>query len=169
MAGLVLGDAPDPDSDRRFAERPFPLLEPAGWSGERHRGGYGVRHPGSVTTSLGLIFGPWDPFVSVPRLAISVGSRFPIDVTGPRAPWLLHSDFVSRQDELLHRPRRRELATLGRARIEIEGEVVELDALRRRDRWLGRGRWTQHTVEVHAVGVEPQDVRLRVTDHLPAR
>jgi hypothetical protein len=65
--------------------------------------------------------------------------------------------------------RRRELATLGRVQVEIEGEVVELDALRRRDRWLGRGRWKQYTVEVHAIGVEPKDVRLRVTDQLPAR
>ena len=169
MAGLVPRDAPDPDSDRRFAERPFPLLEPAGLSGERYRGGYGVRDPGSVTTSLGLIFGPWDPFVSVPRLAISVGSRFPIDVTDPKAPLLLHAHLVSRREELLHRPRRRELATLGRAQVEIEGELVELDALRRRDRWLGRGRWKQYTVEVHAIGVEPEAVRLRVTDQLPAR
>ena len=169
MAGLVPRDAPDPDGDRRFAERPFPLLEPAGWNGERHRGGYGVRDPGSVTTSLGLIFGPWDPFVSVPRLAISVGSEFPIDLTRPEATFLLHAQLVSRREELLHRPRRRELGTIGRVRIRIEGEVVELDALRRRDRWLGRGQWKQYTVEIHALDVAPQDVRLHVTDRLPAR
>jgi hypothetical protein len=28
---------PDPDGERRYAERPFPLLEPVEWTGERHR------------------------------------------------------------------------------------------------------------------------------------
>ena len=77
---LVPRDAPDPDGDRRFAERAFPLLEPLEWTGERHRGGYGVRNPGSVTISLGLVFGPWDPFVSEPRLAVTVGTEMPMDV-----------------------------------------------------------------------------------------
>ena len=62
MARLVPRGAPDPDGDRRFAERAFPLLEPVTWTGQRHRGGYGATGTG-ITTSLGLIFGPWDPFV----------------------------------------------------------------------------------------------------------
>ena len=55
---VVPRGTPDPDGDRRFAERAFPLLEPIEWTGERHRGGYGTREPGSNTIALGLIFGP---------------------------------------------------------------------------------------------------------------
>ncbi|WP_028065968.1 hypothetical protein [Solirubrobacter soli] len=87
---LVPRDSSNPDADRRFAERAFPLLEPLEWPGERHRGGYGVSQPGSVTNSLGLIFGPWDPFVSEPRLAVTVGD----DILA--MPFTKHTAFMLR-------------------------------------------------------------------------
>jgi hypothetical protein len=169
MAQLVPGDAPDPDGERRFAERAFPLLEPVGWTGERHRGGYGVRDPGGITTALGLIFGPWDPFVSEPRLAVTVGSSFPISVTDPHAPFVMGPRLLARRDELLRPPDRHERATLSKALVEIDGARVEVDVLRRQDRWIAHGRWDGYAVEIHAIRVDPASVRLQLAADLPER
>jgi hypothetical protein len=67
--------------------------------------GYGVQDPGRITTSLEWIFGPRDPFVSEPRLAISVGSGFPTALTDPPAALPLRSHLAARRDPLSHRLR----------------------------------------------------------------
>ena len=169
MAGLVPSGTPDPDADRRFAERPFPLLQPVGWTGERHRGGYGVRDPGDVTTSLGLILGPTDAFVSRPRLAIDVGSGFPFSVTDPESALLLRSRLVGRREELLRPPRRDDPTVPERVFVEIEGDRLEFDALRRGDRWLAQGRWHGFAVQLHGTLVDSASVRLEVATALPER
>jgi hypothetical protein len=169
MAGLVPRDAPDPDGDRRFAERPFPLLEPVAWTGERHRGGYGVRDPGGTTTSLGLVFGPWDPFVSEPRLAISVGTGFPVEVTARHAPMLMRPHLAAARDQLLRRPGRDERPARRSVLIEIQGDSIEFSSLHGEDRWIARGRWAGYAVEVHAICIEPASVRLQVTTDVPER
>jgi hypothetical protein len=160
---------PDPDGDRRFAERPFALLEPVAWHGERHRGGYGVGGPGGVTTVLGLIFGPRDAFVSEPRLDIAIGSRFPTAITDEHAPWLKLSSLVANRDELLHA---RSAGSVDVARetvhIDIEGEAIAFDALRRSERWIAQGRWREHVVEIHAICIEPSSIHLRIARDIPA-
>jgi hypothetical protein len=149
------------------------LLEPVAWAGERHRGGYGVREgvrdPGGTTTSLGLVFGPWDPFVSEPRLAISVGTAFPIEVTSPNAPMLMWSRLVATRDQLHRRPGRDERPARRSVLIEIQGDSIEFSSLHGEDRWIAHGRWAGYAVEVHAICIEPASVRLQVTTDVPER
>jgi hypothetical protein len=137
---------PDPDGDRRFAEREFPLLEPLDWNGERHRGGYGTSEPGSTTIALGLVFGPWDAYTSQPRLAVTVGSCLPIEVTDEAAPFLFRGHFIADR-EMLASPDVWPRPVRSKDTVEIEGTRVEL----------------------HAVPIEPGDVRLRVAGELPDR
>jgi hypothetical protein len=166
---LVPRDTPDPDRDRRFAERPFPLLEPLHWDGERHRGGYGTRNAGSITTSLGLVFGPWDPFVSAPRLEIDVGDGFPFSPHDEMAPFLLRSYFVADREALLQPPDPAEMAEQFNATITIEGAAIEFKALGTPTRWVAEGPWRDRHVFVHAIAIPPERVHLRIANEIPPR
>jgi hypothetical protein len=126
-----------------------------------------VRNPGSVTTSLGLIFGPWDPFVTVPRVAISVGNEFPILVTDADTHWVFWSDLVGTRDELSHTPARLEEVAHTSCAVDIEGQAIHFDALHRGDRWIAQGRWDAHVVQIHAVAIEAPNVRSRLTTQVP--
>jgi hypothetical protein len=171
MAGHTLEprDAPNPDGDRRFAERPFPLLEPLQWDGERHRGGYGTRNPGSVTSSLGLVFGPWDPFVSEPRLAIDVGDSLPMNPHDEMAPFIMRSYFVADRQALLQPPDEAQAGERFITTILIEGAAIKLKALGRPTRWVGEGRWRGLHVFVHAIAIPPDRVQLRTATEIPPR
>jgi hypothetical protein len=125
---LVPRDSPNPDADRRFAERAFPLLEPLEWAGERHRGGYGVSQPGSMTNSLGLIFGPWDSFVSEPRLAVTVGNEVLAMPFAEHTAFMLRSYLVADREALLSQPRSAEPPPNFQTSVEIEGDHVAVDA-----------------------------------------
>jgi hypothetical protein len=171
MSGHTLKhrDEPDPESDRRFAERRLPLLEPVSWDGERHWGGYGVRGRDAVTSSLGLIFGPWDRFVSQPRLAIDVGDEFPMSVTGELAAVMTHWYFIADRRDLLRPPDPDETRPRFTAAITIEGAGVSLDALGDPTRWVGEGAWREFRVFIHSIAIQPDEVRLRIADDVPPR
>jgi hypothetical protein len=166
---LVPRGTANPDGDRRFAERRFPLLEPLPWAGERHRGGYGTRNPGSITSSLGLVFGPWDPFVSDPRLAVHVGDMFPIAPSDEKAPLMMRSYLVADRQALLQPPDPAESPKRFTATIMVEDVPVKLDALGDTTRWVAEGPWRDLRVFVHAIATPPERVRLRVTNEIPSR
>ena len=108
-------------------------------AGERHRGGYGVSQPGSVTNSLGPIFGPWDPFVSEPRLA------------------------VANREALLSQPPSAAPPSF-QTSIEIECEQVAVNAYgSAAERWVGLSTWREFSVFVHAIDIRPERIRLRPT------
>ncbi|HEX5621660.1 MAG TPA: hypothetical protein VFX51_24760 [Solirubrobacteraceae bacterium] len=163
MARLVPRGTPDPDGDRRFAERPFPLLEPVGWSGERHRGGYGVADPGSSTIALGLIFGPWETGGPEPRLSVSVGDRFVHDLRkpDPRRLWLLSARLGKQVPIADARSGAFQPAPVTTTSITIEGEPVEFRVFTVDDRWIAQGTWQGFTVEIEGSALEPTDVALR--------
>ena len=167
---LVPRGTPNPDADRRFAERAFPLLEPVEWAGDRHRGGYGVSNPGSVTNSLGLVFGPWDQWVAQPRLEVTVGSAPHEDLSEPHAAFMLRPYLVADRQALQRmswpdeeQPRRFPIT------IDIESTAVELDAIGFVDRWVAIGSWRTFWLFIHAIAIPPESVRLRVTERIPPR
>ena len=47
--------------------------------------------------------------------------------------------------------------------VDIDGQATHFDALRRTDRWIAHGQWEERMVQIHAVAIEPPDLRLRVT------
>ena len=161
---------PDPDRDRRFAERPFPLLEPVGWTGERRRGGCGVSEPGSATTALALIFGPQDPASAVPRLTVSVGDRFLIELRDADIwhLWLLsarlgkHVPGAEVQSGAF-RPER-----VRQASVPIEGEPVRFHIFTVGHRWLAQGWWRGLAVELEGSGIQPTDLALQLAHVVPA-
>jgi hypothetical protein len=161
---LVPRGTPDPEGDRRFAERAFPLLEPLEWMGERHRGGYGVSQPGSVTNSLGLVFGPWDQFVSEPRLAVTVGDET-LGLLFQEHTWfMLRSYLVADHDALLRDPRTEEKPPRFPTSVEIEGTPVDFLAAGTPERWVALGSWRTFAVFIHAIATRPDGIRLRVTE-----
>ena len=169
MARLVPVGTPDPDGDRRFAWRPFPLLEPVGWRGERHRGGYGVAEPGSVTISLGLIFGPRDTGATDPRLSVSVGDRFLRDLRDPDVGvlWLLSARLgkhvpVAEVRSGAFRPG--PVATVSTA---IEGEPVEFRVFAVDGRWIAQGVWRGFAVELEGSGIQPTELALQLAPVVP--
>jgi hypothetical protein len=171
MARLVPAGTPDPDGDRRFAERAFPLLEPLGWVGERHRGGYGVHDPGSVTTALGLIFGPCLPDGVTPRLEVNVGRRF-VREFNKSSPLSLRFAMMS-----LARPigspkaweamRKAALPEPRDVAITIEGDPVVCTVLSGERVWMAHGWWDGYAVEITGDCIEPEGLRLRITEDLP--
>jgi len=169
MARLVPEGTPDPDGDRRFAERPFPLLEPVRWRGERHRGGYGVADPGSVTISLGLIFGPWETGGTRPRLSISVGDRFLTDLRDPDvgALWLLSARLGKRVPVAEVRSGAFQPGPVATVSIVIEGEPVEFRVFAVDGRWIAQGVWRGFAVELEGSGIQPAALALQLAHALP--
>jgi len=154
MTTLRASDAPDPEGDRRFAEAPFPLLQPVGWRGERSRGGYATS--GSRTIALGLVFGPLDGVDGTPRLEISVGSEFFEDLPDECAPATAAAIVgLEPDDEFSY-----EQATASTEAIQVEGEPIEFTIVSLGPLWVGRGRWNEHVVEIHAEHTEPRGVTL---------
>jgi hypothetical protein len=170
MAKIVPADMPDPDGDERFAERSFPLLEPVGWRGERHRGGYGVADPGSVTIALGLIFGPRQSDGRDPRLSISVGDRFLRDLRDRDRNDLL---LLSRRLGDEHAPVANRRGGASRpgpvttTSIAIEGEAVEFLVFAAGHRWIAQGVWRGSAVELEGSGIQPRDVALQLAQVIP--
>ena len=58
---------------------------------------------------------------------------------------------------------------MSKAAVEIDGTEVEVDVLRRQDRWIGQGRWDGYAVALHAIRVDPASVRLRLASDVPER
>lgn len=170
MLQLVPEGMPDPDGDRRFAERPFPLLEPVGWRGERHRGGYGVADPGSVTISLGLVFGPRQTGGTDPRLSVSVGDRFLRDLRDPDAGvlWLLSARLGKHVPVAEVRSGAFRPGPVGAASIAIEGEPVEFRVFAVDCRWIAQGLWRGFAVELEGSGMQPANVALQLAHVVPS-
>jgi hypothetical protein len=165
MAQLVPAGTPDPEADRRFAERPFPLLEPVGWRGERHRGGYGVADPGSVTIALSLIFGPWDFRNGGPRLSVSVGDRFVHALredAADRELWLFSARLGEHVSVDTVRSGAFRANPVTTESITIEGEPVEFRVFAAGRRWLAQGIWRGFAVELQGSEIEPAGVALQL-------
>jgi hypothetical protein len=158
---------PDPDGDRRFAERAFPLLEPIGWTGERYRGGYGTAGDGR-TICLGLVFGPFAPWGFDERIAVDVGDHVAARLwansmrLGAKLRLVPSYEDLSRRDDFPE-------PTAHTALVEICGAPVELSAFTLGDRWIGHGRWGEHSVGVHAIRTPPGAIRLQEADEIPGR
>jgi hypothetical protein len=160
---------PQPDRDRRFAERPFSLLEPVGWRGERHRGGCGVSQPGSRTTALALIFGPQEPAGADPRLNVSVGDGFLIALRDADVwhLWLLsarlgkHVPGAEVQSGAFRPERVRQVS------IPIEGGPVRFHIFTVGHRWLAQGWWRGLAVELEGSGIQPTDLALQLAHEVP--
>jgi hypothetical protein len=160
---------PDPDADGRFAEQPFPLLEPVGWRGERHRGGCGVAHPGSVTISASLIFGPREPSPSDPRLSVSVGDHFLINLRDPDVwhLWLLSArlgEHVPGADVRSGAFRPRPVRSVS---VAIESEPVEFHVFAVGRRWMAQGVWRGFAVELEGSGLQPAGLALQIAQVPP--
>ena len=154
MAALAQRDGPDPEADRRFAEAPFPLLEPVGWGGQRYRGGYGTS--GSQTVRLGLLFEPPGVGVDGPRMEIQVGSEFfeeVLDGCSPREAAALVG--LTSDDERLD-----PAPTLRVAGIQVDGQLIEFTIVSRADWWVGQGWWQGLAVEIRADQVEASVLEL---------
>ena len=169
MAQIVPRGTPDPDADRRFAERPFPLLEPVGWRGERHRGGYGVADPGSVTIALGLIFGPWETGGPDARLSVSVGDRFITDLRDAdlRVLWLLSARLGKHVPVAEVRSGAFRPGSVATASITIEGEPVQFRVFAVDRRWIAHGVWRGFAVEVEGSGLQPTELALQLAHVVP--
>ena len=164
MATFVPRGTPDPDGERRFAERPFPLLEPVEWSGERHRGGYGVADPGSVTIALSLIFGPWETGGPEPRLSVSVGDRFVHDNL-----WLMSARLGKRVPIPEVRSGAFQPPPVTSVAIQIEGEPVDFRVFRVDARWIAQGHWRGFAVELEGTEIEPSNLALRLAPGAPPK
>lgn len=79
------------------------------------------------------------------------------------------SRLVATRDELRRPPAPGELPTRGTVHIEIQGDSIEFSSLHAKDRWIAHGRSAGHAVEVHAICIEPESVRLQVTTDVPER
>jgi hypothetical protein len=165
MATIVPDGTPFPDADRRFHEARWPLLELVGWTGKRHRGGYGTDGR-EATIALELVFGPRDARSGGPRLAVGVGTSRVIDLTSEGAPHLCRMRLAASWDEVRRRTEL-PLPVRDQAAIDIEGAPTRFDLLRREDRWLGQGRWDGLWVLLHATGIEPPQVHLARATTLP--
>jgi hypothetical protein len=169
VAQVVPRGTPDPDGDRRFAERRFPLLEPVGWRGERHRGGYGVADPGSVTISLGLIFGPWERGGPDPRLSVSVGDRFVVDLRAADVGvlWVLSARLGKRVPVADVRSGAFRPGSVTTASVAIEGEPVEFRVFAVDRRWIAQGVWRGFAVELEGSGIQPAELALQLAHSVP--
>jgi hypothetical protein len=169
MATLVPEGTPDPDGERRFAERPFPLLEPVGWDGERHRGGYGIGGPGNITIALALVFGPWHSGGSAPRLSVSVGDRFVIDLARSD-PDLLRMTMVGlahRVGAKVVRLQDEAVPEIRHVLIEVDGRPVDFSVVRREHAWTAQGRWKGYGIELDGDNIEPESISLQIATEIP--
>jgi len=166
---LVPEGTPDPDSDRRFAERPFPLLEPIGWDGERHRGGAAVVQPGSATTALALIFGPRQSGGADPRLSVSVGDRFVIELRDADVwkLWLLSARLGKHVPGADVRSGAFRPGPVRQASIAIEDKPVEFQVFAVGRRWLAQGLWRRFAVELEGSAIQPTNLALQLAHVVP--
>jgi hypothetical protein len=103
-----------------------------------------------------LIFGPWDPFASEPRLAVTVGDDVLAMPFTEHTAFMLRSYLVPDREVLLTLPRSAEPPPSFRTSIEIEGQHVPFEAYgSAAGRWVGLGAWRTFSVFVHAIDVPP--------------
>lgn len=159
--------ASDDERDRRFQEAAFPLLEPVGWRGERHLGGYGTEDPDHATMALGLVFGPWRPEPGEPRIELYVGRHHVIALNDVHTRVLLWNQLRRPPGTAPRMALPSEMSQVRHVAIEIAGSPIDFTVLERDAAWLAQGDWRGHAVQLEADHIVPAGLQLQPVTALP--